>query len=60
MELQEFNSFLSSEHMRDYKDGITDALLKGSMAEEHGNFYKKGYDFGISLYCEYEGLNKED
>ena len=53
MKLQEFNNFLLSEHMRDYKNGISDALLIGIMAEEYGPFYKQGYDFGLSLYCEY-------
>ena len=42
-----------------YKDGITDALLKGYMSDLHDNFYdyKRGYQFGIRLLNEIKGIS---
>ena len=39
--------------LRGFKDGVTDAVINGSMDDEYTNeYYKQGYDFGISLYAE--------
>jgi hypothetical protein len=37
-----------------FKNGVTDAVINNSMDEEYYNtneYYKKGYDFGVSLYA---------
>ena len=39
--------------MKDFKDGIADALLYGNMRENNISYmYKQGYDFGITIYCQ--------
>ena len=39
--------------MKGFKDGVTDAIINGSMDDENTNaYYKQAYDFGISLYAE--------
>ena len=39
--------------LRGFKNGVTDAIINGSMDDEYTNeYYKQGYDFGISLYAE--------
>ena len=36
-----------------FKDGVADAILHGSRNDdETHHYYKKGYDYGISLYAE--------
>jgi len=44
-----------------FKDGVADAILEGNKAEWHKNihFYKQGYDFGLTMYAEYNKLDKE-
>ena len=43
-----------TKYMKNYKDGVADALLYGNMADEYGDGYKAGYDFGITVYCRRE------
>ena len=36
-----------------FKDGVTDALINGIRDDEQSHhYYKKGYDFGMTLYIE--------
>ena len=40
---------------KDFKDGVSDALLMGVSAvdkAENSNMYKQGYDFGMYLWNE--------
>lgn len=48
---------MKEEYLKAFKDGVTDALLQGTMSDHRPNGYKQGYDFGISIYCE---MNKLD
>jgi len=42
----------------EFKDGVSDALLLGKSADVNlTSAYKQGYDFGITIYCEMEGLD---
>ena len=44
-------------YMKNFKDGVADALLFGNMAEEYDQVidgYKAGYDFGMDVYCRLE------
>tara|TARA_R110002020_G_scaffold258321_3_gene472050 strand:+ start:149 stop:304 length:156 start_codon:yes stop_codon:yes gene_type:complete len=43
----------------DFKNGIRDGLMQGTQDDKKiGNYwYKRGYDFGVSLFCE---LNEEE
>ena len=41
---------MDKEYLKNFKDGVADALLKGNMAEEYSDGYKKGYDFGLTMY----------
>ena len=41
-------------YMKNYKDGVADAVLYGNMADRYGDGYKAGYDFGITIYCRLE------
>jgi len=42
-----------TDNLKGFKDGVTDAVINGSMDDEYTNeYYKQGYDFGISLYAE--------
>jgi hypothetical protein len=51
-ELQ-LNNYISQ-----FKDGVSDALLLGKSADVNlTSAYKQGYDFGITIYCEMEGLD---
>tara|TARA_R100001509_G_scaffold63388_1_gene34916 strand:- start:6131 stop:6280 length:150 start_codon:yes stop_codon:yes gene_type:complete len=45
---------MSEEYLKNFKDGIADALLKGNMAEDYSDGYKQGYDFGITIYVRME------
>jgi len=39
--------------LKGFKDGVTDAILNGSVDDDNRHdYYKQGYDFGISLYAE--------
>jgi len=38
------------EYLKAFKDGVTDALLEGTMSDHRPDGYKQGYDFGIFLY----------
>ena len=38
--------------MKNFKDGVADALLYGNMADEYGDGYKAGYDFGLVMYAQ--------
>lgn len=61
------NSF--QDYISQFKDGVSDALLLGKRADrpiaEHveflninlTSFYKQGYDFGMTMYSEMEGLD---
>ena len=49
----EYNNYISQ-----FKDGVSDALLLGKSADVNlTSFYKQGYDFGMTMYCEMEGLD---
>ena len=41
---------MDKEYLKNFKDGVADALLNGNMAEEYSDGYKQGYDFGITIY----------
>ena len=41
---------MDKEYLKNFKDGVADALLKGNMAEEYSDGYKQGYDFGLTMY----------
>ena len=45
-----------------FKDGVADAILEGHKAEWHKNiyFYKQGYDFGLTMYAEYNKLDEDE
>ena len=43
---------LCKEYLKNFKDGVADALLNGNMADEYSDGYKHGYDFGITIYCQ--------
>ena len=45
---------MDKEYIKNSKDGVADAILKGNMAEEYSDGYKQGYDFGITIFCEVE------
>ena len=51
-----------------FKDGVADALLEGHSKEfyifrsdwhENLHFYKQGYDFGLTMYAEYNKLDQD-
>ena len=38
-----------------FQDGVSDAMLTGLRDENKSHhYYKRGYDFGITLFCELE------
>ena len=46
-----------------FKDGVYDAIIHGSMnatrweqvdVERHGHYYKRGYDFGMTIHSDME------
>ena len=39
-----------------FQDGVHDGLITGAQDDSKINdyWYKRGYDFGVSLYCELE------
>jgi hypothetical protein len=43
---------MNKEYLKNFKDGVADALLKGNMAEEYFDGYKQGYDFGMVMFSE--------
>ena len=48
---------MNTRYMKNFKDGVADALLHGNMAEEYDQViggYKAGYDFGMDIYCRLE------
>ena len=46
-----------NECFSNFKDGVSDGVLIGVKSDSNYNhYYKLGYDFGITLYCE---LNEE-
>ena len=47
-----YNSVMNAEYLKNFKDGVSDALLFGNMAEEYDQVidgYKAGYDFGMDV-----------
>ena len=41
--------------LKEFKDGVTDAMLHGTKDEKQESYYyKQGYDFGIDLFCKQE------
>ena len=47
-----------NECFSNFKDGVSDGVLIGVKSDSnHNHYYKLGYDFGITLYCE---LNNEE
>ena len=51
---------MTEEYLKAFKDGVTDALLQGTMSDHRPDGYKQGYDFGISIYCEMNKLDEEE
>jgi hypothetical protein len=41
---------MNKEYLKNFKNGIADALLIGQMADERPDGYKQGYDFGLVMY----------
>tara|TARA_B100000579_G_C22576972_1_gene731623 strand:+ start:653 stop:829 length:177 start_codon:yes stop_codon:yes gene_type:complete len=41
---------MDKEYLKNFKDGVADALLRGNMADDYSDGYKQGYDFGITIY----------
>ena len=41
---------MDKEYLKNFKDGVADALLNGNMAEKYSDGYKQGYDFGLTMY----------
>ena len=51
---------LDKDTFKDFKDGVADAFLRGSMRDlNRSAYYKQGYDFGLALYCLTEGDNDD-
>tara|TARA_R110000796_G_scaffold233476_1_gene352008 strand:+ start:312 stop:476 length:165 start_codon:yes stop_codon:yes gene_type:complete len=52
---------MTNKELQGFKDGVADAILEGVRAESHSEryYYKQGYDFGITLYCDLNKLDKE-
>ena len=39
-----------------FQDGVTDALINGVRDDKQSHhYYKRGYDFGMTLYVEVDG-----
>ena len=51
---------MDKEYLKNFEDGVADALLRGYMADEYSDGYKQGYDFGITIYERMEGRFVED
>ena len=49
---------MDKEFIKNFKDGVADAILKGNMAEEYSDGYKAGYDFGLTLFNRLEQDNE--
>ena len=48
-----------NECFSNFKDGVSDGVLIGVKSDSnHNHYYKLGYDYGITLYCEL--LEEED
>jgi hypothetical protein len=44
-----------------FTDGLTDAMLHGTRDEEQSHhYYKRGYDFGIDLFCRYTEIDEKE
>ena len=57
-----YNSVMNAEYLKNFKNGVADALLSGNMAEEYDQAiggYKSGYDFGMDVYCRLEHGEEE-
>ena len=52
---------MANKELSAFKDGVADALLEGYASESHENlhYYKQSYDFGMTMYSEYNKLDKE-
>ena len=51
---------MDKEYLKNFKDGVADALLNGNMAEEYSDGYKQGYDFGLTMYQRLSEENGDD
>tara|TARA_R100000541_G_scaffold48741_1_gene55826 strand:+ start:677 stop:844 length:168 start_codon:yes stop_codon:yes gene_type:complete len=53
---------MNNKELQGFKDGVADAILEGTRAEYHSEryYYKQGYDFGITLYCDLKKLDEEE
>ena len=40
---------------KSFKDGVYDAIVHGSMTDGRDHYYKRGYDFGMTIYSDMEG-----
>ena len=50
-------NYYSKNYMKNFKNGVADALLYGNMTNKYGDGYKAGYDFGLVMFNE---LDKSD
>ena len=50
---------MKDEYLKNFKDGISDALIIGQMSDNRPDGYKQGYDFAISVYVQMEESNQE-
>jgi len=45
---------LTREDLSAFKDGVADAILHGTKDDNNRNhYYKRGYEFGITLYADF-------
>ena len=43
---------MDKEYLKNFKDGVSDALLEGIRSDDRPSGYNHGYDFGIAVYSE--------
>ena len=53
-------NYYSKNYMKNFKNGVADALLYGNMTNKYGDGYKAGYDFGITIYSIIENRKEND
>tara|TARA_B100001250_G_scaffold366950_1_gene348665 strand:+ start:356 stop:520 length:165 start_codon:yes stop_codon:yes gene_type:complete len=54
---------MSEKELNAFKDGVANALLEGKVNEDLKDkycrhSYQQGYDFGLTMYCRYNELDK--
>ena len=47
--------------INNFQKGVADGLFRGRENNPHRlSYYRRGYDFGISLYCDLNNLNVDE